>query len=114
VDLYGARKTSFEALRQQASPIVALRVEREGNALNSNVETRRTLPCYALDGYTLRWVVYDRSGLPMEQHDTTLPRLEPGKSAWSKLDFRHQNPSSILVEVIRPTGFSAISTIWKA
>jgi len=114
VDLCGARKTSFETLRQQASPIQALRVEREGNALNSAVETRRTLPCYALDGYTLRWVVYDRSGLPMEQHEIILPRLEPGKTAWSKLNFRYENPASIRVDVIRPTGFYAISAIWKA
>ena len=114
VDLYGARKTSFEALRQQAGAIAALRVEREGNALNSTLEARGTLPCYALDGYTLRWVVYDRSGLPMEQHEITLPRLEPGKTCWSKLSFQHENPASIRVEVIRPTGFSVITTTWKA
>jgi len=114
VDLYGARKRSFEALRQQASPIEALRVEREGNALSSTLETRRTLPCYALEGFTLRWVVYDQYGLPMEQHETTLPRLEPGKPARWKLNFRQENPGSIRVDVIRPTGFSVISVTWKA
>jgi len=114
VDLYGERKTSFEALRQQASPVVALRVARAGNSLTANLETRRTLPTYVLEGYALRWVVYIQGDLPMEQHETPLPRLAPGQSAAVALDFRQANPAYIRVEVIRPTGFSVISTIWKA
>ncbi len=114
VNLYGARKTSFEALRQQASPIEALRLAREGNALTATLETRRTLPCYALEGYKLRWVVFDQNGLPMEQHETALPRLEPGQSATVALSFQQENPASIRVEVIRPTGFSAMTATWRA
>src|SRR5208337_1138897 len=73
VDLYGARKTSFEALRQQASPVEALRVTAEGNSLTATVAARSTLPAYALEGYALRWIVCVQGGLPMEQHETPLP-----------------------------------------
>ena len=85
VDLYGVRKTSFETLRAQASPVESLHLERAGNSLKATLETRRTLPCYALDGYALRWIVYDQHDRPMEQHETPLPRLEwtPGSRAGS-------------------------------
>jgi hypothetical protein len=49
----------------------------------------------------------------MEQHETPLPRLDPGQSATVALGFRQENPAYIKVEVIRPTGFSVISVIWK-
>ena len=114
VDLYGARRTSFEALRNQASPVPSLRLERAGNSLTATLETRRTLPAYALDGYKLRWIVFDQSGLPMEQHEATLPHLAPGDTSTVTLDFQQANPASVRVDVIRPTGFSAITTIWKA
>jgi len=114
VDVYGARKTSFEALRQESSPVQALRLAPEGNSLTATVEARRTLPAYTLEGYALRWIVYVRGNLPMEQHEAPLPRLAPGKSATVSLSFREENPTHIRVEVIRPTGFSAMTTIWKA
>jgi beta-glucuronidase len=114
VDLYGARKTSFEALRTQASPVQSLRLERAGNSLTATLETRRTLPCYALDGYQLRWIVYDQHDLPMEQHEAPLPRLEPGQSATVALSFQQGNAASVRVEVIRPTGFSAMTATWRA
>ena len=113
VDLYGARKRSFEALRKQASPVQALRLAGQGSSLAATVEARSTLPAYALEGYTLRWIVYVRGDLPMEQHETPLPRLDPGQSATVALSFRQDNPAYIRVEVIRPTGFSVISAIWK-
>jgi beta-glucuronidase len=113
VDLYGARKTSFEALREQASPVQALRLAAEGNSLTATVEARGTLPAYTLEGYALRWIVYVRDGLPMEQHQTPLPRLAPAQSATVALSFRQENPAYIRVDVIRPTGFSAISTVWR-
>jgi beta-glucuronidase len=114
VDLYGARKTSFEPLRQQASPVQALTLAAEGNSLRATVEARRTLPAYALEGYTLRWIVYVRDGLPMEQHEAPLPRLAPGQSASVALSYRQENPAHIRVEVVRPTGFSAMTAIWRA
>jgi beta-glucuronidase len=114
VDLYGARKTSFEALRQQASPVQTLTLTAQGNSLRATVEARRTLPAYTLEGYTLRWIVYARDGLPMEQHEAPLPRLAPGHSASVALSFWQENPAHIRVEVIRPTGFSAMTAVWRA
>jgi beta-glucuronidase len=114
VDLYGARKTSFEALRQQASPVQTLSLAWGGSWLTATVEARRTLPAYTLEGYALRWIVYGRDDLPMERHETPLPRLAPGQSATVALNFRQENPAHIRVEVIRPTGFSAMTAIWKA
>ena len=113
VDLYGARKTSFEALRIQASPVQSLRLERAGNSLTATLQTRRTLPCYALDGYALRWIVYDQHDLPMEQHETPLLHLEPGQSATVALKFQQESPASVRVDVIRPTGFSAMTATWS-
>jgi beta-glucuronidase len=114
VDLYGARKTSFEALRQQASPLQALRLAAQGNSLTATVEARSTLPAYTLEGYALRWIVYVRDGLPMEQHEVPLPRLAPGQSATVTLNVRQENPAYARVEVIRPTGFSAMTAIWNS
>jgi beta-glucuronidase len=113
VDLYGARKTSFEALRQEASPVQALSLTAEGNSLAATVEARRKLPAYTLEGYTLRWIVYVQGDLPMEEHETPLPRLAPGQSATVSLSFQQENPTHVRVDAIRPTGFSAMTTIWK-
>jgi beta-glucuronidase len=114
VDLYGARKTSFEALRKQASPVQALSLAAEGSYLTATVQARSTLPAYTLEGYALRWIVYGRGDLPMEQHEAPLPRLAPGQSATVSLSFHQENPTHVRVEVIRPTGFSAMTAIWKA
>jgi beta-glucuronidase len=113
VDLYGARKTSFEALRQEASPVQALRLTAEGNSLTATVEARSKLPAYTLEGYTLRWIVYVQGDLAMDQHETPLPRLAPGQSATVSLSFQQENPTQVRVDVLRPTGFSALTTIWK-
>ncbi len=109
VDLYGERRTSYEEFRNQASPVQSLRLESAGNSLTATLETRRTLPCYALDGYALRWIVYDQNDRPMEQHETPLPHLEPGQSATRTWKCHQQNPKYVWVEVVRPTGFSTIN-----
>jgi hypothetical protein len=67
-----------------------------------------------MEGYALRWIVYVRGDLPMEQHETPLPRLAPGQSATVALSFRQEGPTHIRVEIIRPTGFLVMTTIWKA
>jgi beta-glucuronidase len=114
VDLYGSRKTSFEALRQEASPVQALRLTMaEGNSLQATVEARSQLPAYTLEGYTLRWIVYISADLPMEQHEIPLPRLAPGQSTTASLRYNQENPTHIRVDILRPTGFSAMTAIWK-
>lgn len=112
---YGTRGPSFEALGQEASPAQALRLTTaEGNSLQATVEARSQLPAYTLEGYTLRWIVYIPGDLPMEQHETPLPRLLPGQSATVSLRSQQENPTHIRVDVMRPIGFSALTTIWKA
>ena len=67
VDLYGNRKPSFEALRQEASPVESLQLAAGEGSLSATMATRKTLPAYALEGYTLRWIVFGFDDLPMEE-----------------------------------------------
>jgi beta-glucuronidase len=113
VDLYGARKGSFEVLRRESSPLQDLQLKAEGNSLTATVVTRKTLPAYTLEGYALRWIVYAHGDLPMEQHEVPLPRLAPGQTAGVPLAFQEKNPARIRVDVMRPTGFSALTAFYK-
>jgi len=85
----------------------------EGNSLQATVEARSQLPAYTLEGYTLRWIVYISADLPMEQHEIPLPRLAPGQSTTASLRYNQENPTHIRVDILRPTGFSAMTAIWK-
>jgi beta-galactosidase len=114
VDLYGARKPSYDVLRDQSSPVEALEISGEGNALTATVRTRGRLPAYTLIGYRLRWVVYAAQGYPIEQHETDLPALAPGSTTTISLGITQPLPSRVQVDVVRPTGFSARSAIWTA
>ncbi len=113
VDLYGNRKPSFEALRQESSPIESLQLDPGNGSLNATVTTRRTLPAYILEGYTLRWIVFGFDDLPMEQGSAALPKLPPGQQATMRIQFEENNPRRVRVDVLRPTGFSALTAWWK-
>jgi len=113
VDLYGNRKPSFEALRQESSPVESLRIDVTERTLNVSLTTRRTLPAYTLEGYTLRWIVFGFDDLPMEQGSRPLSTLAPGQQAKLEVDFREKKPTRIRVDVLRPTGFSALTAWWK-
>jgi beta-galactosidase len=113
VDVYGARKASFEALRQESSPVERLSVAAEGSSLAATVVTRKRLPAYTLEGYALRWVVYSNGNLPMEQHEVRLPPLTPGQEATVFLPYAEKNVERVRVDVMRPTGFSALTAEWR-
>jgi beta-galactosidase len=113
VDLYGARKPSFEALRNESSPIERFEVVPGGAGLDVFVFTRRRLPAYTLDGYRLRWIVYGFGGLPMEQHEMPLPELAPGAEFRAKLEWAEAGAVRVRVDVIRPTGHSA-ATVYSS
>jgi len=113
VDLYGARKPSFEALRQESSPIESLRLEAESGAVKATVKTRETLPAYTLDGYRLRWINVGFGDLPMEQGVVNLPKLAPGQETTIPIRFHEMNTRRVRVDVLRPTGFSALTAWWK-
>jgi beta-galactosidase len=114
VDLYGNRKPSFQALRQESSPIETLRLEAESGALKVTLQTRKTIPAYTLSGYRLRWIVFGFGDLPMEEGTTLLPKLAPGEQAAIQVHFQQKNPRQVRVDVLRPTGFSALTAWWQA
>ena len=113
VDLYGNRKPSFEALRQEASPVEGLQLAGGEGSLSATVATRKTLPAYTLEGYTLRWMVLGFDDLPMEEGSAALPKLSPGQQATLRIEFQETHPTRVRVDVLRPTGFSAITAWWK-
>ena len=110
VDVYGGRKPSFDVLRREASPIAELSVKYAGG-LTVRVRTRKTLPAYTLEGYTVRAVVYANGSLPMEEREIPLPRLEPGAETTLRIAVTQAAPQRIRVDVRRPTGFSAASAL---
>jgi beta-galactosidase len=113
VDLYGNRKPSFEALRQEASPVEGLQLAAGEGSLSATVATRQTLPAYTLEGYTLRWVVFGFDDLPMEEGSAALPKLSPGQQATLRIEFQEKRPTRVRVDILRPTGFSALTVWWK-
>jgi beta-glucuronidase len=114
VDVYGARKPSYEALREAASPVEALIVRRTASGISATVRCRSSVPAYALDDYRVRAVVHGFGGLPMERSDAALPRLGPGESVEVALAVAEPAPLRIVVDVLRPTGFSAKTAEWRA
>jgi beta-galactosidase len=114
VDVFGARKPSFESLREESSPIASLSVENRLNSIRVLVKTRNDLPAYTLSGYHLRAVAFDQAGIPLEQQEVALPDLPPGSEGQVELAFRQPNtPVRVQFDVIRPTRFSAFSFVWK-
>ena len=114
VDLYGEHKPSYEALRQESSPLESLEISGSAGALKATLVLRASLPSYRLEGYSLRWIAYGNPDLPMEQHAASLPTLEPGASASLELPCALEKPSRLRVDVLRPTGYSAATAWWKA
>ncbi len=114
VDLYGAKKPSFEALRSQASPIekAVLRKSAEGR-FEFEIRTRQQLPGYALRGCSVRWLAYGYDDLPMDGGKTTLPKLPPGLSQTHEIKTSITGIRRIVVDVVRPTGFSAITVEYQ-
>jgi len=114
VDLYGAKKPSYDVLRGESSPVEALKIASDGNALKVTVRTRGVVPAYTLSGYRLRWVVYSAEGYPIEQGAVDLPDLAPGSTHAIALGLGQPLPARVVVDVLRPTGFSARSAAWTA
>jgi len=106
VDVYGNRKPSFEELRREASPVESLEARREGAQVTVTLRTRKRVPAYTLTGYRLRCTLYGFGGLPMEQQEVGLPVLAPGATATQV--FQVKGAGRIKVDVVRPTGFSAL------
>jgi beta-galactosidase len=113
VDLYGARKPSWEVLRHESSPIESVRVAGTPAALSVTVAARNAVPAYHLRGYEIRGIAYGFGQIPVERIATPLETVAPGESAHAALRFRQPGISRIQVDVMRPTGFSAWMEIWQ-
>jgi beta-galactosidase len=115
VDLYGAKKPSFEALRLQASPIEkAILRKSAGGRFEFEIRTRQQLPGYVLRGCFLRWLAYGYDDLPMDGGKTDLSILLPGSSQTYEIKTSMTVIRRIVVDVVRPTGFSAITVEYQA
>jgi beta-glucuronidase len=113
VDVYGARKPSWEVLRRQSSPIESLRIAGKPAALAVDATVRHAVPCYQLRGYKIRGVAYGFGQIPIEQVTAPLAYLAPGESAHAQLLFTQPDIWRVQVDVLRPTGFSAWTETWQ-
>ncbi len=113
VDLYGNRKPSFDALRSESSPVQSLEVSGLPATLQVTVRTRDSVPCYTLTGYKLRAVAFGFGDIPVERFESALPSLAPGGHATVRVTFSEKAPVRVQFDVLRPTGFSAYTRIWK-
>jgi len=114
VDVFGRRKPSFEALRQESSPVLSLSVGNHLNSFRILLKTRNDLPAYTLRGYRLCGIFYGAGEIPLEQQEVELPEIAPGGSAQVELKFVQANLASrVRFDVLRPNRFSAYSLDWK-
>ena len=113
VDLFGTRKPSYEVLRAESSPVEAVEVNGSPADLVVRVRTRSSVPSYALRGYVLRAILYGFGDVPLQQHEVALPVLQPGEGHTVSLRFQVKDAVRISVDVMRPTGFSAATAIWR-
>ena len=61
----------------------------------------------------MRCIVYDFGDLPVEQLSVALPKLKPGEGIIQEVAFEEKAPKRIRVDLLRPTGFSAITAWWR-
>jgi beta-galactosidase len=114
VDVWGNRKLSYELLREESSPIEEVRIEGPPTAFRLTVRTRRHVPAYMLKGYRVRGTYFGYGEIPIEQQEVALPDLKPGEEATLVVSFADKQPEKIQFDVLRPTGFSAYTQIWKS
>jgi beta-glucuronidase len=111
VDLYGARKLSYDVLRRESGPVAEIRTRENDGKRSVVVRARKDIPAYTLRGYKLRWIAYGDGDIPVEQGETPLPDLRPGDEAEVSFDVRSAQPRRVVIDVMRPTGFSAATLI---
>jgi len=114
VDVYGAKKLSYELLRRESSPIDSLAVEHEHNKSQVLMRTRRDLPLYTLRGYKLRGLLFGEGNIPLERQEMELIDAEPGSETKLELTFtQSEAPIHVQIDVLRPTSFSTYTFDWK-
>jgi len=114
VDVYGAKKQSYELLRRESSPIESLSLENHLNALQVILRTRGDVPMYTLRGYKLCSTFYGQGDIPVELQEVEISDLPPASSTRLEVKFiQSEIPTRIRLDVMRPTGFSAYSLEWE-
>jgi beta-glucuronidase len=108
VDLFGARKPSWDALRRESSPVAALSAGPEEVVLS----TRDTVPAYTLRGYKLRVVGYGDGDIPVERVLSVLPDLAPGTRSVIPVRMA-ASVDRIVSDVLRPSGVSVATAVWR-
>jgi beta-galactosidase len=114
VDVYGAKKQSYELLRQESSPIDSVLAENHLNTFHVVLRTRGDLPMYTLRGYKLRGTFYGQGDIPVELQEVEISELPPASVARLEVKFTQSEvPTCVRFDVMRPTGFSAYSLDWR-
>jgi len=114
VDVYGAKKLSYELLRRESSPIELLTAEHDRNKFQVLIRTRRDLPVYTLRGYKLRGLFFGKGNIPLERQEMELTDGEPGSETKLELAFtQSEAPIHVQIDVLRPACFSAYWFDWK-
>ena len=111
VDVYGHRKPSYEVLREESSPFDALTATLVAGTFKVAAHVRDTVPAYTLRGYILEAVVYGQGAIAVERQRFHLPDLPPGATIDHAFTLTAKDTSAVHVELRRPTGFSARSSV---
>lgn len=113
VDVFGVRKPSFEVLRKEASPVGSIEAGPEGGEFTALIQARKDLPAYTLRGYACRWTVYGDGGVPLERKTSVLPDCAPGQVVKIRFGPKGGGTRKVVIEVVRPTGFTAATAVVK-
>jgi beta-galactosidase len=113
VDLLGNRKPSYSVLRDESSPVESLDCSGNPNSFTVTVRARNSVPSHTLNGYKLRGILYGFANIPLECREALLPALAPGQLISIPLQFKEKEGATrVEFDVMRPTDFSAITSVW--
>jgi hypothetical protein len=102
-------------LREESSPVESLDCSGNPNLFTLTVRTRNSVPAYTVNGYKLRGILYGFANIPLECREASLSALKPGESISIPLQFKEKEGATrVEFDVVRPTGFSAITTVWMS
>ncbi len=107
VDVFGARKPSFETLRRESSPVGSLEARRDGEAVVAVVRTRQDLPAYSAQGLQAPLDRLRERRHPPRAGRSAAPRPRAREAAETRFNPVGRSSREVFVEVVRPTGFAA-------
>jgi len=100
-DMYLAPKPSYSVLKQLASPIEIVKVERVGSSgAKIEIKVKNDIPEYSLRFYKIQYNTIDNKSV-----EIALPVLKPGDTWAAELK---QVNSRFAFKIVRPNGFNVI------